>query len=59
MILSKQSQNHVNWTPENVKIFQWIEKQTFLLFVKFGEKLCSKRFDPKDQKNTLFGLLKA
>ena len=29
------------------------------MFVKFGEKLRSKRFDPKDLKNTLFGLLKA
>ena len=29
------------------------------MFVQFGKKLSSKRFDPKDLKNTLFGLLKA
>ena len=34
-------------------------KQTFCLFVQFGEKLRSTRFDPKDHKNTLFELLKA
>ena len=33
--------------------------KTFLVFVKFGAKLRSKRFDPKDLKKTLFGLLKA
>ena len=34
-------------------------KQNFLMFVQFGEKLRSKRFDPKYHKTTLFELLKA
>ena len=29
------------------------------MFVQFGEMLRSKRFDAKDLKNTLFGLLKS
>ena len=28
----------------------WIENQTFLDFVNFGENLCSKRFDTNDLK---------
>ena len=34
-------------------------KKTFLVFVKFGETLCSKRFDTNDLKNKLFELLEA
>ena len=50
MIRSKPSKQHVILSPQSVKRLLRIEKQTFLLFVKFGEKLCSKRYDTNDLK---------
>ena len=38
------------WTPQSLKRLLRIEKQTILVFVKFGEKLCSKRYDTNDLK---------
>ena len=54
----KRSKKIVILTPHSIKRMLRIEKQTFLVFVQFGEKLCNERFDSNNPENTLFGLLK-
>ena len=45
--------------PKQISMTPRERKQNFVMFVQFGENLCSKRFDANDLRNTLFGLLKA